>query len=285
MARLLRRAADLLDRLGLGEPAFRVFQRLQAASAKDAAADPKLPPAYLRVLTAGSADAEVFVAQGQAAAGEFAALAQAHGAAIGPETRVLEFGCGSGRVARWLIEATRARFSGCDVNGKLVAWCAANLDGDFRLTALSPPLPYADASFDLVYALSVFTHMHEANARAWFAELARVTRPDGLALLTFLDDRLPAASAVKGLAEAGYGIRRQGAEGGNLLSSYFTDAGFAARAAPGWRLEAVVGSDASAQGQAVGVLRRSPRVRTHLAQKAMRAAIWTPARKLAASLS
>lgn len=256
MPALLRRAADLLDRLGLGEPAFRLYQRLQAASAKAAPADPLLPPAYLRVLTAGSADAEVFVRQGQAAAQEFAALAAAHGAPMGAGVRVLEFGCGCGRVARWLIETTGAAFSGCDVNPQLVDWCAAHLAGDFRRTGLSPPLPYEDAAFDVVYALSVFTHMHEDNARAWFAELGRVVRPGGLALITFLDDRLPAAHGVKGLAEAGFGIRREGAEGGNLLSTYFTDAGFATRGASHWRLASVVGSDASAQGQAVGVLRR-----------------------------
>ncbi|WP_091736118.1 class I SAM-dependent methyltransferase [Phenylobacterium immobile] len=256
MPGLLRQAADLLDRVGLGEPAFRLYQRLQAVGARSASVDPKLPPAYLRVLTAGSADAEVFVQQGRAAAAEFMALAKAHTAPIGPETRVLEFGCGSGRVARWVIDGTQARFTGCDINPKLIAWCQANLAGDFRLTELAPPLPYADAAFDLVYALSVFTHMHEANARAWFAELARVTAPGGLALLTFLDDRLPTAGAVKGLAEAGFGVRREGAEGGNLLSAYFTDAGFAQRAGAHWRLEAVVGSDASAQGQAVAVLRR-----------------------------
>lgn len=258
MPGLLRRTADLLDRLGLGEPAFRLFQRLQAASAGPSSTDRKLPPAYLRVLTAGSADAEVFIAQGRAASAEFIDLAAVHGAPIGPETRVLEFGCGSGRVGRWVIERTGARFNGCDINPKLVAWCQTNLEGDFRLTELSPPLPYPDADFDLVYALSVFTHMHEANARAWFAELARVVAPGGLALLTFLDARLPAAGTVRGLAENGFGIRREGAEGGNLLSTYFTDEGFAERAGPLWRLEAVVGSDASAQGQAVAVLRREP---------------------------
>jgi SAM-dependent methyltransferase len=253
---MLRRVADLLDRAGLGEPAFRLYQRLQAAGAKSAPVDAKLPPAYLRVLTAGSADAEVFIAQGRAAAAEFIGLALAHAAPISPDSRVLEFGCGSGRVGRWIIDQTGARFSGCDINPQLVAWCAANLEGDFSLTALAPPLPYADAAFDLVYALSVFTHMHEANARAWFAELARVTTPGGLALLTFLDARLPAAGAVKGLAETGFGIRREGSEGGNLLSTYFTDEGFAERAGAHWALQAVIGSDASAQGQAVAVLRR-----------------------------
>jgi len=255
---VLRTTADLLDRIGLGEPAFRVFQRLQALTAGAAPADPLLPPAYLRVLTAGSADARVFVSQGKAAAGEFLALAREHGVALHADQTVLEFGCGSGRVARWWLEGAAARFHGCDINPRLVAWCEAKLAGEFRRTRLEPPLPYADGQFDLVYALSVFTHMHEANARVWLAELARVVKPGGLALLTFLDDALPAAGSLQPrLSDTGHAIRREGAEGGNLLSSYFTTLGFAERAAPSWTLEAAIPSNRTANGQAIAVLRRA----------------------------
>jgi SAM-dependent methyltransferase len=255
---LLRRSADLLDRVGLGEPAFRIFQRLQALTAPAPAdADPLLPPAYLRVLTAGVSDAENFRRQGRAAAAEFLQLARRHGLELSADQRVLEFGCGSGRVGRWFIEGSEARFSGCDVNEQLVGWCRANLDGEFARTELAPPLPYADRTFDLVYALSVFTHMHEANARAWFAELARVVRPGGLALLTYQDDRLPTAAALQPrLADDGFAIRREGAEGGNLLSSYFTPAGLAERAGAAWQVLDHIPTDASAHGQAVAVLRK-----------------------------
>lgn len=254
---LLGRAADVLNRLRLGEPAFRLYQRLQAFSARERRDDPLLPPAYLRVLTAGLADPDIFMSQGRAAAAEFAALARRHGVALDAAQHVLEFGCGCGRVARWWAGLSQARFSGCDVNPKLAAWCAANLPGDFRATRLSPPLPYADGQFDLVYALSVFTHMHDAGARAWLEELGRVTRPGGLALFSFLDERMAGArSLAPALAAEGQAIRREGAEGGNLLSAYFTAEGFAARAAAYWRLDDTVPSDRSANGQAIAVFRR-----------------------------
>lgn len=139
-----------------------------------------------------------------------------------------------------------------------MAWCEAKLAGQFRRTRLEPPLPYGDAQFDLVYALSVFTHMHEENARAWLAELARVVRPGGLALLTYLDEALPAAGSLQPkLSETGHAIRREGAEGGNLLSSYFTAQGFAERAAPAWTLVDAIPSNRTANGQAIAVLRRA----------------------------
>jgi SAM-dependent methyltransferase len=253
----LRRTADLLDRAGLGEPAFRIFQRIQALTARKAPSDPLLPPPYLRVLTAGVSDADSFVSQGKAAAAEFADLARRHDAELGPGAAVLEFGCGCGRVARWFQAEVQARYFGCDVNPRLIAWCRDNLPGEFRKTELSPPLPYETGAFDLVYALSVFTHMHEENALAWLAELARVTKPGGLALLTYQDDQLPTAEALQpALGREGYAIRREGAEGGNLLSSYFTPVGFARRAAGQWETLAHLSTRQSAHGQAVAVLRR-----------------------------
>ena len=74
---------------------------------------------------------------------------------------------------------------GCDYNGELVEWCGANLPF-LRATVngLKPPLPYVGGSFDLVYALSVFTHLHEDLQRGWRDELHRVLAPGGLLLVT-----------------------------------------------------------------------------------------------------
>jgi hypothetical protein len=44
---------------------------------------------------------------------------------------------------------------------------------------LEPPLPYADSSFDFVYAFSVFTHLSTEVARLWLAELERTIRRGG----------------------------------------------------------------------------------------------------------
>jgi SAM-dependent methyltransferase len=97
---------------------------------------------------------------------------------------MLDFGVGCGRVARhWA--GLDVDVHGCDYNGELVEWCRRNLPHvTARSNGLDPPLPYDDERFDLVYALSVFTHLTESRQRSWMAELRRVTRPGGLVLFT-----------------------------------------------------------------------------------------------------
>ncbi|MBW3558233.1 MAG: class I SAM-dependent methyltransferase [Proteobacteria bacterium] len=253
---MLGRAADALNRLGLGDAAFRGFQRLQAWGASSRVTG--LPPAYLRVLTAGSPDPGAFVHVGQVAARTFMALAETHGVRLSAEDEILDFGCGCGRVAGPLAGMTPAALHGCDLHPRLIGWCRANLAGDFVVSRPTPPLPYAPGRFALVYSVSVFTHMHEPQAAGWLAELARVTRPGGLALLTFLDERLPGGAALEPrLSAEGFVVRREGAEGSNLLCGYFTADGLARRAAPHWTLLEHRPSDLSGIGQAVAVLRRS----------------------------
>lgn len=247
----------MLQSLGLGDVAFRQYQRWLARrdeGAPGANADPLLPPAYLRVLTAGRADADSFVRLGRSAADAFLAAAERHG---GTGERVLEFGVGCGRVARWLAPRVPA-FDGCDVNPALLEWAQAHLPGRYRRTRLEPPLPYADGEFSFVYALSVFTHMHEPAARAWFAELSRVVRPGGLAAVTFFDEALPQADAIRARLERdGYAVLHEGAEGSNLMCGYFTAAGVADRAGPGWAVAETAGSPETGIGQALAVLRRT----------------------------
>lgn len=257
MRRMLAALADTLGAIGLADPGFRAFERLQALQARNARSDDglPLPPPYLRVLTAGAADPDAFLDIGRKAADEVAGFAEAHGLALG-DADVLEFGCGCGRVARHLL-ARRPRLQGCDVNPRLVAWCDENLPGRYQVNAAAPPAPFPDRSFDLVYALSVFTHLTDEAARAWLKDLARLVRPGGLAMLTFFDERLPAPDKVRAdLQACGYAVRRQGAEGSNLFCGYFTTAGFAERAAPEWRMIDGAPSDRSATGQAWAVFRR-----------------------------
>src|SRR6185295_7314502 len=118
-----------------------------------------------------------FSERGQADAGTFRALAAQHGADVAAGLDVLDFGCGAGRIARWLapeVIAAGGSFTGSDLNPKLAGWCAANLPGTYRANGLQPPLGNATDSLDLTYAHSVLTHLSEPTARAWLAEIARV---------------------------------------------------------------------------------------------------------------
>ncbi len=98
---------------------------------------------------------------------------------------VLEFGCGSGRVLRHFRHIAGLRLAGTDANPKPIAWDCINLPGiDFSENALTPPLKYDEASFDLVYALSVFTHIPIIAQQPWLNELRRVLRTGGYLLCT-----------------------------------------------------------------------------------------------------
>lgn len=95
-------------------------------------------------------------------------------------TRWLDFGCGSGRVARFLIEAGVGEISGVDIDRPAVRWARRHLGPGFQAIEPRPPLPFADAAFDVVYAVSVFTHLNEEKQLDWLRELHRVLRPGGL---------------------------------------------------------------------------------------------------------
>jgi len=103
--------------------------------------------------------------------------------------RVLDFGCGAGRTLRHFApEASRAaEFWGCDIDAASIEWVQANLCPPFHAfcNAVVPPLPLEDASLDLIYAMSVFTHLADTWS-AWLLELHRVLKPGGTLLATTL---------------------------------------------------------------------------------------------------
>lgn len=145
-----------------------------------------LPPARLRFHVAGSSDRSSFVSIGANAARQLMEAAARHRA---PATinDVLDFGCGCGRIARHL---PAMRMTGIDVDARSIGWCAKHLAGDWRVIAHDPPTALPSSAFDLVYAVSVFTHLAETRQRAWIAELHRLLRDGGLLVVTTLGPEL-----------------------------------------------------------------------------------------------
>jgi len=74
---------------------------------------------------------------------------------------------------------------GCDVDRDAVRW-SENALPFARLAVCSsfPPLPYSERTFDILLAVSVFTHFSLEEQQSWAAELARVIRPDGILVLS-----------------------------------------------------------------------------------------------------
>lgn len=98
---------------------------------------------------------------------------------------VVEFGCGSSRVLRHFRSISGLDLHGTDANERAVQWCQRNLPGiDFRSNRLEPPTGFEAGSADVVYALSVFTHIPLQWQRLWLEDLRRVLRPGGYLLCT-----------------------------------------------------------------------------------------------------
>jgi SAM-dependent methyltransferase len=103
--------------------------------------------------------------------------------------RVLDFGCGAGRTLRHLApRAPQAELHGCDVDGPSIGWLAEQLSPPLHVlqNGERPPLRYQGDTFDLVYALSVFTHITDLWAE-WLLELRRILRPGGVLVATFMN--------------------------------------------------------------------------------------------------
>jgi SAM-dependent methyltransferase len=168
---------------------LRIVERARTVRAgRDERADAgglAIPPPRLRVLVAGTAELDRFLDSGEAQAAYLRDVVDRAGSPLAKMNAILDFGCGCGRIARWLSDLPNTRIDACDYNDELVRWCDANLDFvHARKTGLAPPLGYPSAAFDFVYAFSVFTHLSVELARDWLDELGRVVRPGGLIWFT-----------------------------------------------------------------------------------------------------
>ena len=114
------------------------------------------------------------------------------------------------------MENDGGSYAGFDVNPIGIGWCQLRYDERFRFTladlynsryhptgslrADEYRFPYEDASFDVVLAASVLTHLLEDAAAHYLAEIARVLRPGGRAVL--LEPQAGPRATMLGLARA-----------------------------------------------------------------------------------
>lgn len=104
--------------------------------------------------------------------------------------RVLDWGMGHGRIARHMKLFCEADIFGIDIDPENVAWAQSRIPHlvAAQVGPLMPPMNYESNTFDVVYGLSVMTHLAREVQEAWLEEISRVLRPGGLALLTFAGD-------------------------------------------------------------------------------------------------
>jgi SAM-dependent methyltransferase len=133
-----------------------------------------------------------------------------------PEHRVLEVGCGIGRIAIALTEYLKdGSYVGFDIVPQGIDWCRREVTSRFpkfeffhsdihnklynpggRIEAGQYGFPFPDSEFDFIFLTSVFTHMVPGEVRHYTSEIGRVLRPGGRCFCTaFLIDG-PARDAM-----------------------------------------------------------------------------------------
>ena len=110
---------------------------------------------------------------------------------------ILDWGCGCGRIARFCPDWPG--FAGVDIDSDNAAWCHEHLPpGRFESIPLFPPTPLSERTFDLIFGISVMTHLAEEVQQQWLAELHRISAPYAVVLLTTLGEHAA--------ARAGFGV-------------------------------------------------------------------------------
>jgi SAM-dependent methyltransferase len=123
-----------------------------------------------------------------------------------PHEKVLDVGCGAGRMARPLTGylGREGSYFGIDILRDSINWCNANISPAFPnftfqcVDVLNPKynptgktraaeyrFPFPESCFDFVFLTSVFTHMLPEDVANYVREISRVLKPDGRCLITF----------------------------------------------------------------------------------------------------
>lgn len=104
---------------------------------------------------------------------------------VQPGQAVLDLGCGTGRFSIPL--ARTARVTGLDLTEEMLDAARSKAKNEGLSVAFEQgdmaELPFADESFDVVVSMLALMHVPEAQRGQVFAEISRVLRPGGRALL------------------------------------------------------------------------------------------------------
>lgn len=113
------------------------------------------------------------------------------GAALGQKIaegwKVLDFGCGWGRISRLMARKFgQAPIYGLDVNAEALAVASLAMPkASFSLIDNFPPAPLRDNLIDIAFSVSVFSHLNEEFQKCWADELHRMIRSGGLLFVTY----------------------------------------------------------------------------------------------------
>lgn len=146
---------------------------------------PDMPEPALQELWNGSSGLAL-AAESTAFYARLRAAYQRHGQTPLSDACVLDFGCGWGRLTRYLgRDVGPERLYGCDPVEGILDICRSNrVPATFARSDFRPSRVPFDRSFDLAFAFSVFTHLSETAHQSCLAALYDAIRPGGILIAT-----------------------------------------------------------------------------------------------------
>ncbi len=125
---------------------------------------------------------------------------------VTPASRVLDVGCGMGRLGAAMagfLEASGS-YHGLDIVPEGIRWCRENISSPYgnvsftladilnkeynpggKIKAAVYRFPFDDGTFDAAVLISVFTHLTAEDAEHYVSEIGRVLRPGGVCYASF----------------------------------------------------------------------------------------------------
>ena len=145
----------------------------------------EFPPANLRYRVHGNPFVESYLEIGKEQKKDLESCLSKIDKNFSSFQNILDFGCGCGRTLISLEDNNDCSFFGTDIDEEAIRWCQNNLKfAKFDINQELPPTQYESDKFDLVYVISVFTHLNEELQFLWLNELKRITKPKGILLIT-----------------------------------------------------------------------------------------------------
>ena len=146
----------------------------------------KIPPAWLIQAFTGAPDTIDHIEGGKRSADCYVKLYEDYCGDYGAVERVLDFGCGCGRVLSRMPLGGKTQYFGVDLHEQGLQWLRQTMpQGTFAPGRAMPPLDLEEESFDLIYSVSVLTHLDRTQELAWLDEWHRLLKPGGLVIATF----------------------------------------------------------------------------------------------------
>ena len=106
--------------------------------------------------------------------------------------RLVDLGCGSGRLASVLHSSRKISYAGIDIVQQLLDYAKSKAPKYEFILHRDLSIPQPDGSTDMISAFSLFTHLLHAETYLYLEECKRILKPGGRIVFSFLEFAEPA---------------------------------------------------------------------------------------------